>query len=207
MHSYVMEAIGAFFLVLVFGFTGNPLAIGLTLMALVYIGARVSGAHFNPAVSLAFFLKRQINAGELIIYIASQLLGAFLAAIALYFLSNSVFYVEPPSTNGLYQQVFGEVIFTFIFVLVMLTLTLTQTFRRTNVSGLAVGLTFGGMLMVATPISGGILNPAISIGPALFDLFQGGNSITDSLLYTLAPLTGGALAAFAFNYFHPQVEV
>ena len=55
MHSYLMEAVGAFFLVLVFGFTGDPLAIGLTLMALVYIGSHVSGAHYNPAVSLAFF--------------------------------------------------------------------------------------------------------------------------------------------------------
>jgi len=202
-----MEAIGAFFLVLVFGFTGDPLAIGLTLMALVYIGSRVSGAHYNPAVSLAFFLRRQINAAELLVYILSQFVGAFLAALALYFLSNSIFYVEPPSTNGLYQQVFGEVIFTFVFVLVMLTLSLTQTFRRTNASGLAIGLTFGGMLMVATPISGGILNPAISLGTAAFDLIQGGNSYTHSLIYTLAPLTGGALAAFAFSYFHQQVEV
>jgi glycerol uptake facilitator-like aquaporin len=202
-----MEAIGAFFLVLVFGFTGDPLAIGLTLMALVYIGSRVSGAHYNPAVSLAFFLRRQINAAELLVYILSQLAGAFLAALALYFLSNSIFYIEPPSTNGLYQQVFGEVIFTFVFVMVMLTLTLTQTFRRTNISGLAIGLTFGGMLMVATPISGGILNPAISLGTAAFDLIQGGNSYTHSLIYTLAPLTGGALAAFAFSYFHQQVEV
>jgi|TARA_R100000005_G_C4993313_1_gene200378 glycerol uptake facilitator-like aquaporin len=202
-----MEAIGAFFLVLVFGFTGDPLAIGLTLMALVYIGSRVSGAHYNPAVSLAFFLRRQINAAELLVYILSQLVGAFLAAMALFFLSNSIFYVEPPSTNGLYQQVFGEVIFTFVFVLVMLTLSLTQTFRRTNTSGLAIGLTFGGMLMVATPISGGVLNPAISLGTAAFDLTQGGNSFTHSLIYTLAPLTGGALAAFAFSYFHQQVEV
>ena len=141
------------------------------------------------------------------VYILSQLVGAFLAAMALFFLSNSIFYVEPPSTNGLYQQVFGEVIFTFVFVLVMLTLSLTQTFRRTNTSGLAIGLTFGGMLMVATPISGGVLNPAISLGTAAFDLTQGGNSFTHSLIYTLAPLTGGALAAFAFSYFHQQVEV
>jgi glycerol uptake facilitator-like aquaporin len=202
-----MEAIGAFFLVLVFGFTGDPIAIGLTLMALVYIGSRISGAHYNPAVSLAFFLRRQINAFELLIYILSQLLGAFLAAIAIYFLANSVFYIEPPSANVLYEQAFAEVLFTFVFVLVMLTTALTQPFRRTNISGLAIGLTFGGMLMVATPISGGILNPATFLGTAAFDLLRGGYSITHSLLYTLAPLAGGALAAFAFSYFHPQVEV
>ncbi|MBO6584962.1 MAG: aquaporin [Gracilimonas sp.] len=202
MHSYVMEAIGAFFLVLVFGFTGDPLAIGLTLMALVYIGSRVSGAHYNPAVSLAFFLKRRLSGAELAGYLIAQLFGAFLAAAAIFFLSTSVFYIEPPSTTNLYQQVFAEVVFTFIFVLVMLTLTFTKSFRKNSLSGLAVGLTFGGMLMVATPVSGGILNPATSIGTASFDLINGGNSIIHSLLYTLAPLTGGALAAFAFSYFH-----
>lgn len=202
MHSYVMEAVGAFFLVLVFGFTGNALAIGLTLMALVYVGSRVSGAHFNPAVSLAFFLKRRLSAAEFAGYLIAQLLGAFFAASAIFFLSTSVFYVEPPATTNLYQQAFAEVLFTFIFVLVMLTLTITKSFRKNNLSGLAVGLTFGGMLMVATPVSGGILNPATSIGTAGFDLIQGGNSIVHSLLYTIAPLTGGALAAFSFTYFY-----
>lgn len=202
MHSYVMEAIGAFFLVLVFGFTGDPLAIGLTLMALVYIGSRVSGAHYNPAVSLAFFLKKRLSGADFIVYLVVQLLGAFLAATAIFFLSTSVFYIEPPATTNLYQQVFAELVFTFIFVLVMLTLTLNKSFRKNSLSGLAVGLSFGGMLMVATPVSGGILNPATSIGTAAFDLINGGNSIIHSLLYTLAPLTGGALAAFTFSYFH-----
>ena len=202
MHSYVMEAVGAFFLVLVFGFTGNALAIGLTLMALVYIGSRVSGAHFNPAVSLAFFLKKRLSGADFIGYLIAQLFGAFIAAAAIFFLSTSVFYVEPPATTNLYQQAFAEVIFTYIFVLVMLTLTITKSFRKNHLSGLAVGLTFGGMLMVATPVSGGILNPATSLGTAGFDLVYGGNSIIHSLLYTLAPLTGGALAAFSFNYFY-----
>lgn len=201
-----MEAVGAFFLVLVFGFTGDALAIGLTLMALVYIGSRVSGAHYNPAVSLAFFMRRQLSATDLVAYIISQLAGAFLAATAIFFLSSSVFYIEPPATTGLYQQAFGEVLFTFVFVLVMLTLSLTPTFRKTTLSGLAIGLTFGGMLMVITPVSGGVLNPATTLGTAFFDLTQGGDSIKFGLLYTLAPLTGGALAAFAFSYFHQQVE-
>ena len=207
MHSYVMEAVGAFFLVLVFGFTGDALAIGLTLMALVYIGSRISGAHYNPAVSFAFFLRRKLSGADFAGYLIAQLTGGFLAAIAIFFLSRSVFYVEPPSTTNLYQQAFSEVFFTFIFVLVMLTLSLLRSFRKNNLSGLVIGLTFGGMLMVATPVSGGVLNPVISLGTALFDLMQGGNSITHSMLYTIAPLTGGALAAFAFSYFHRGTEV
>jgi glycerol uptake facilitator-like aquaporin len=197
-----MEGVGAFFLVLVFGLTGDPLAIGLTLMALVYVGSRVSGAHYNPAVSLAFLLKRRLSGGDFIGYLIAQLFGAFLAAVAIFFLSSSVFYIEPPAITNLYQQIFTELVFTFLFVLVMLTQALTKSLRTSSLSGLAVGLTFGGMLMVATPVSGGVLNPATSIGTAGFDFINGGDSIIHSLLYTLAPLTGGALAAFTFSYFH-----
>ncbi|HET8866193.1 MAG TPA: aquaporin [Gracilimonas sp.] len=204
MRSYITEAIGAFFLVLVFGFTGDPLAIGLTLMALVYVGYPVSGAHYNPAVSLAFFLKRELSASDLLGYILSQLIGGFFAAFVIYFLSTSVFYVEPPSDTGLYQQVFSEVFFSAIFVMIMMILSLSTLHRKNQLVGLIVGLTFTGMLMVSTPISGGILNPAISIGTALFDLVKGGDSYIHLLLYTLAPLCGGALAAFSFSYFKPK---
>lgn len=206
MRTYTIEAFGAFFFVLVFGFTGDPLAIGLTLMALVYIGSPISGGHYNPAVSFAFFLKRKLSFSDLLGYVAAQLAGGFLAAFLLYFLSGSVFYVEPPSDTGLYQQAFSEVFFTAIFTLVMLMLSIASLHRKNNLNGLIIGLTFTGMLMISTPISGGILNPATSIGTALFDLIQGGDSYNHILLYTIAPLCGGALAAFSFSFFNPKWE-
>lgn len=206
MRTYITEAFGAFFFVLVFGFTGDPIAIGLTLMALVYIGFPISGGHYNPAVSFAFFLKRKLSFTELSGYLAAQLSGAFIAAYLLYFLSGSVFYLEPPSDTDLYQQAFAEVFFTAIFVLIMILLSLSHLHRRNHLNGLIIGLTFTGMLMVSTPISGGILNPATSIGTALFDLIQGGDSYFNALLYTIAPLCGGALAAFSFGFFNPKWE-
>lgn len=206
MHSYIMEAAGTFFLVLVFGFTGDPLAIGLSLMALLYVGVRVSGAHYNPAVTIAFFLKKRINTAQLLGYISSQLLGAFLGAFVIYLLAGSVFYVSPPSTTDLYQQATAEVLFTFIFVLVMLIFSLSKSFRKYQMIGLVSGLTFGAMLMVSTPLSGGILNPAVAIGSAGFDFIFGGNSYVDLLVYVLGPLTGGVIAALAFNYFQPVSE-
>ncbi len=206
MQAYIMEAIGSFFLVLVFGFTGDPLAVGLTLMALVYMGAQVSGAHYNPAVSFAFFLKRKLHAFDLLGYICAQLLGGFLAAVVIYFLANAVFYVEPPATSNLYQQAFSEVVFTFIFVMVMLLFSISASPPRSQLKGLVVGLTFAGMLMVSTSISGGVLNPAISWGTASLDFILGGNSYVHVLLYTLGPLTGGALAAFALSFMHPELE-
>lgn len=206
MHSYLMEATGTFFLVLVYGFTGEPLAIGLTLMALIYIGVRVSGGHYNPAVSLAFFLKKKITSAELLGYVSSQLLGGFLAAFVVYLLSGAVFYVTAPSTTNLVQQAIAEVLFTFIFVLIMLVFSLSKHFRKYQMIGLVGGLTFTGVLMVSAPISGGILNPAIAIGTAGFDFIQGGNSYLSLWGYVLAPLCGGALAALAFNYFQPVSE-
>lgn len=207
MRTYTIEAFGAFFFVLVFGFTGDPLAIGLTLMALVYIGSPISGGHYNPAVSFAFFLKRKLSFSEFLGYVGAQLTGGLLAAFLLYFLSGSVFYVEPPSDTGLYQQAFSEVFFTMIFTLVILMTSLANLHRKNQQNGLIIGLTFAGMLMVSTPISGGILNPATSIGTALFDLIQGGDSYYHTLLYTMAPLCGGALAAFSFDFFNPKWEV
>jgi glycerol uptake facilitator-like aquaporin len=206
MHAYITEALGAFFLVLVFGFTGEPLAIGLTLMALVYIGFPVSGAHYNPAVSFAFFLKRKLSFSEFLGYIAFQLIGAFAAAYILYLLSGSVFYVEPPSDTNLYQQAFAEFFFVAIFVLVMLMLSLSKIHRGNQLVGLVVGLTFGAMLMVSTQISGGVLNPATAVGTALFDLIRGNDSYVHLLLYVIAPVFGGALAAFTFDYFNPKWE-
>lgn len=206
MRTYTIEAFGAFFFVLVFGFTGDPFAIGLTLMALVYIGSPISGGHYNPAVSFAFFLKRKLSFSEFLGYVAAQLTGAFLAAYLLYFLSGSVFYLEPPSDTGIYQQAIAEVFFTGIFALIMVLLSISYLHRKNHVNGLIIGLTFAGMLMVSTPISGGVLNPATSIGTALFDLIKAGDSYLHILLYTLAPLCGGALAAFTFDLFNPKWE-
>lgn len=205
-NAYLLEAIGTFFLVLVFGFTGDALAIGLSLMALIYIGFEGSGAHYNPAVSFGFLLKRKLSLAEFSGYFISQVLGGILAASVLLFLSGSVFYVEPPASTNLYQQAFAEVFFVFIFVLVMLIFSLSNDHRRTKLIGLVAGLTFAGLILAATSISGGVLNPAISLGTAIVDLINGGGSYMDILLYSIAPLTGGALAAFAFNFFHFELE-
>lgn len=176
-------------------------------MALIYIGFPVSGGHYNPAVSFAFFLKRKLHPIDLLGYLICQILGAVLAAAVLLFLSGSVFYVEPPTTTDLYQQAFAEVAFVYLFVLIMLIFSLSKTHRRSKLIGLIAGLTFTGLLLVSTPISGGVLNPAISIGTAIIDLIFGGDSYIHALLYTVAPLTAAALAAFSFSFFHYELEV
>lgn len=196
-----MEALGTFFLLTAFGTATNPIAAGLVLSVLIYLGRPVSGGHFNPAVSLAFFLRRKLSFSEFSAYSASQIMGAFAAAGVLYFFSTLVFYIEPPASTNLYQQATAEVLFSFLFVLVFLMFSLSPNLNKNQVHGFAIGLTFTAVLLIGSQISGGAFNPAFSISTALLDLIKGGNSYYYLLLYILGPFAGSALAAFAFSYF------
>lgn len=90
-NKYLVELVGSYFLVLTYGISGDAFAIGFILSAFIYIGALTSGAHYNPAISVgAFFLKR-ITATELLGYIVSQLIGAFLAASSILLISSYEF--------------------------------------------------------------------------------------------------------------------
>src|SRR5437879_5565294 len=84
MKKYVVELMGTFFLVLVIGLTGNPLAIGSILMVMIYMGGHVSGAHYNPAVTLAFLLQKKIDTRDAGMYIVFQILGSIGAALIAY---------------------------------------------------------------------------------------------------------------------------
>ena len=84
MRQYLMEFIGTMFLVLVMGFNGNPLAIGAVLIAMVYMGWHISGAHYNPAITLAVWIRKRIDFKNALAYIFAQLLGAFAASIVFY---------------------------------------------------------------------------------------------------------------------------
>src|ERR1700716_3522561 len=91
MKKYLIEFIGAFFLVLTIALTGNPVAIGFVLTVLVYMGGYISGAHYNPAVTLAVLLIKKIDKGEAMKYMIAQLLGGFIAAGIFYFIHGSNF--------------------------------------------------------------------------------------------------------------------
>ena len=79
MNKYIIEFIGTFFLILIIGMTGNPIAIGLGLAILIYMGAHISGAHYNPVVSLAMLINKQINFKGFLMYVLSQILGSIVA--------------------------------------------------------------------------------------------------------------------------------
>ncbi len=203
MRKYVMEAIGTFFLTLAMGLTGDAFGIGLMLAALVYAGMHVSGAHYNPAVSFAYFIRRKISFNTFSGYFTSQSLGAFAAAGVILFISGEVFYVEPPASTDIYQQGIVELLLSFVLVLTYLSVSSSKVLASNKAYGLAIGLILTGLIILGESISGSVFNPGISIGVSALDFLAiQGKSFQSIPLYTLTPIAGASLAALAHQYFN-----
>jgi len=179
------------------GITGIALAFGLTIIAAAYSIGTVSGAHLNPAVSVAMWVNKRLSSRELINYIAGQIIGAIIASALLWFILTSA----DQATANFGQNGFGnlgmvgafvvELVLTFIFVLVIVTVT---SHRKGNakLAGIVIGLTLTLVHLVGIPLTGTSVNPARSLGPALF---AGGEALEQVWLFIAAPLIGGVLAA------------
>lgn len=216
----VAEAVGTFILVFfavgsaVFGidtvgFVGVALAFGFVLLALAYAIGPVSGCHVNPAVTLGVLLRGGISTTEAAVYWAAQLVGAVVGA-ALLKLMVSDFGGATDKTGALGTNNWGktisasgtfvlEIVLTFLLVLVVL--LVTNRAAAPGFAGLAIGLVLTVIHLVGIPLDGTSVNPARSIGPALFN---GGDSLTHVWMFILAPLIGGALAALAAPFFETR---
>ena len=214
MKKYISEMIGTMVLVLmgcgsaVFnggcGTTAQVLtvafAFGLSVVAMAYAIAGISGCHINPAITLGCWLSGRMKGGEAALYMVFQVIGAILGSAILYVLVQG-YAVDPagtltgansygPATSTL-TAFLAEMIFTFIFVLVVLGVTDGE--KGTPVMcGLAIGLTLVLVHIVCIPITGTSVNPARSIGPALF---EGGKALSQLWLFIVAPFAGAALSA------------
>ncbi len=196
MRKYLIEVIGTMALVLAFGLSTEPLALGVALSVLIYMAMYSSGAHFNPAVSFAYFLRRNMTFRMFLGYTASQLLGAFAAAGIILMVTHSVFFVEPPTTTNLYQQATVEAFLSFLFVTAYLNLINNGNEESLRINALGVGLTLTACIMIGVNISGAYMNPAMSISTSIIDFWaERGKSFESIPLFTAAPLTGAALAA------------
>jgi aquaporin Z len=186
------------------GLVGVALAFGLTVLAGVYALGPLSGAHFNPAVSIGLACARRFAWREVPGYIGAQLFGAVIAAGMVYLLASGQPGGYDAHVQGLAANGFGahspghfsmgtgllsEIILTFIFVSVIL--GATSTSASTGMAGLAIGLTLTLIHLIGIPITNVSVNPARSTGPALF---VGGWALAQLWLFWLAPLFGAALA-------------
>jgi aquaporin Z len=206
MRNYLTEFIGTFFLVLTIGLTvlgGTPLAplaIGASLMVMVYMGGHVSGGHYNPAVSLAVLLRgKMASVGEFLGYVVSQCVGALVAAVVVYFVTGKTFAPAPAETATISAAFLVELLYTFALALVVLNSAASAKTHGNSFYGIAIGFTVVVAAFAGGPISGGAFNPAVGVGPIIVDAMLGGGTVAHLWLYLVAPLAGGALAAATFG--------
>lgn len=203
-RAYLVELIGTFFLVLTIALAGNPIAVGAVIAAMVYTGGHISGAHFNPAVTLAVWLRGdRIDPKNALIYMFSQVLGGVLAAGVFYLMAGNSFL--PESGNGLPLSLVltVEVLFTFALALTTLQVATNDKLKDNQFYGLAIGLVIVAGGFAAGPISGGVFNPAVGLGTLLVglnDVINDSSKLTTFLsAYLAAPLAGGILAALVYR--------
>ena len=214
MKKFVAELIGTFMLVFIgtgavvfgngLGHLGIAFAFGLAIVVAAFSIGTVSGAHLNPAVSIAMFVNKRLSSSELVNYILGQVVGAFLASAAVFFLlANSGMSTASLGENALANgvTVFGgflfEVIATFLFVLVIMTVT-SASKGNGAIAGLVIGLSLMAMILVGLNITGLSVNPARSLAPAVL---VGGAALQQVWIFILAPIVGGVLAALVAKNF------
>ncbi len=205
MTKYLTEFIGTFFLVLTVNLTvmGQvpmaPLAIGASLMIMVYMGGHISGGHYNPAVSLAAALRGKLASSELLPYMVSQILGAVVASLAGWVIMGQSFAPAPAPTTSIVAALLVELLFTFALCIVVLNSACHPATKGNSFYGLAIGFTIVVAAFAGGAISGGAFNPAVGIGPTLVHGLLGGGSFSNLWLYLVGPFAGGFLAAAVFK--------
>jgi aquaporin Z len=200
MKKYLVEFIGTFFLVLTIGLSQNALAIGAVLAAMVYMGGYISGAHYNPAVTLAVWLRTKMETTEALMYMWYQLLGAVGAALVYWLIKGSSFTVRPGDGVSFGVALLAEALFTFALASVVLHTAVTAKTKGNDYYGLAIGLTVLAGAVSVGAISGGAFNPAVGVGPILVDVSNWSTNFPNLILYLLGPGLGAALAALTHRY-------
>jgi aquaporin Z len=216
MNKSICEFIGTFALVFLgcatvlfmrqeVGLLGVAMTFGLTVTAMAYSIGPISGAHLNPAVSLGFFVSGRMSLGELVSYVIAQCAGAIAASAVLYVIMQGKVAGYDIAANGFAQNGWStyamasaflfELVATFLFLVVILRATSED--GAGALAGLAIGLTLVVIHLAGIVVSGSSVNPARSLGPALF---AGGTALSQLWLYIVAPCLGAALAGFLIRF-------
>jgi aquaporin Z len=208
--SLMTEFIGTFFLVLTVGLTAMggtqfaPLAIGSSLMIMVYMGGHISGGHYNPAVTLAVWLRGRLETKSVLPYMASQVAGSIAAAAVAYWVMGRSFALAPSPDHTTPHAIVIEFLFTFALALVVLNSATAAKTAGNSYYGLAIGFTVAVAAFAGGGISGGAYNPAVALGPALVHAALSAGSLAPVWLYLVGPLLGGWAAAQVFRAQNPE---
>jgi aquaporin Z len=223
MKKYFAELIGTMVLVLmgcgsaVFAGIGQPFAavgtlgvafaFGLSVIAMAYTIGKISGCHINPAITLGMLISKRISIKDACLYMIFQVIGAIIGSAILFVLAKDSGSVTTLTGANGYAEghvctaFLAETVFTFIFLLVVL--GSTSKGAHNKFAGLSIGLTLVLIHIVCIPITGTSVNPARSIGPAIF---EGVEAIQQLWLFIIAPFLGAAIAAFAWKFINTGKE-
>ncbi|TFG77200.1 MAG: porin [Thermodesulfobacteriales bacterium] len=206
MSKYAVELIGTFFLVLTIGLVViepgagafAPLAIGSVLMVMIYAGGHISGAHYNPAVTLAVWMRGRCAGNDVPGYMISQFAGGIIAAFAVFLIKGAV-PVEAEVIAPI-PSLLAEFLFTFALCYVVLNVATSKKTDGNSFYGLAIGFTVLVGAYAVGSVSGGAFNPAVAVGIITMGLMD----ISSIWIFLVANFLGGIAAAIAFNALNPD---
>lgn len=219
--KYVAELFGTMVLVLIgcgsaviaggnIGFLGISFAFGIAVLVMVYTIGPISGCHINPAITISMFAIGKINFKDTVFYVLFQIIGAIIGAAILFFIASGLdgysaavnglgqngYGIHSPGKYSMISGLIAEIVFTAIFLFVIL--GATHKNALSGFAGIAIGLALFLIHIVVIPITGTSVNPARSIGPALF---VGGEALSQLWLFIVAPIIGGLIGAFIWKIF------
>ena len=205
MHKYLTEFIGTFFLVLtvcmmvIGGSPMAPLAIGLSLMIMVYAGGAISGGHYNPAVSLAAMMSGALPSSQFAPYVVAQTAGAIVAALLAQIITGKTIAPAPGADVSTIQALLVEAVYTFMLAYTVLNVAVSKRTQGNSYFGAAIGLVITVAAFSGGAISGGAFNPAVGLGTTIIHASMGDGVWTHVWLYIVGPLAGAAAAAVVFG--------
>jgi aquaporin Z len=210
MAKYIVEFIGTFFLVFTVGMTvvgadpsapGSalaPLAIGSALMVMIYAGGHISGGHYNPAVTLAAWIRGRCPTNDAVAYWIAQVVAGLVAAfLVLYMKKNPT---VKPADPDVVRALIAEFLFTFALAYVVLNVATAKGTAGNSNYGLAIGFTVLTGAFAVGAISGGAFNPAVAVGITAMGL----SKVANIWIYLVADLAGGAAAGLVFKFLNPE---
>ena len=209
MNKYLAEFIGTFFLVLTIGCTVigagatviAPLAIGAALMVMVFAGGHISGAQYNPAVTLAVLIRGKVKASDAVPYMIAQIAGAALAALVVSKYLRAGVAVTPMAPH-VGPALLAEFLFTFALAYVVLNAATAEGTSGNSFYGLAIGMTVMTGAFAVGDISGGAFNPAVAVGISVLGL----SSWSNIWIYLLADFGAAIVAAIVFMLINPPAQ-
>ena len=204
MKKYLVELIGTFFLVFTIGSTVlapgagplAPIAIGAALAVMIFAGGHISGGHFNPAVTLAVWIRGKVPTADVVPYWAAQLAGAALAAWLLHFFKTLPAGAGSTFALGWKAALLAEFLFTFALAWVVLNTATAKGTAGNSFYGLAIGTTVTVGAFAVGGVSGGAFNPAVAVGITFLHLSNWGNL----WVFLVGNFAGAAVAAYTYKF-------